>query len=93
MLSWPVLIDRGFNPINYSRFDRYTHYHVFRELFSQILIGDDSKEDTPVPIPNTEVKLFYGENSLIAKIASCQFFLCLKGLDYKYYQALFYNER
>ena len=42
--------------------------------FSNNFIGDDSKEDTPVPIPNTVVKLFNGENSVKAKIASCQFF-------------------
>ena len=40
------------------------HYHVFRELFLMYFIGDDSKEDTPVPISNTEVKLFNGENSV-----------------------------
>ena len=28
------------------------------------LIGDDSKVDTPLPIPNREVKHFYGENSV-----------------------------
>ena len=27
------------------------------------LIGDDSKVDTPLPIPNREVKHFNGENS------------------------------
>ena len=32
--------------------------------FSINFIGDDSKVDTPVPIPNTEVKHFYGEDSL-----------------------------
>ena len=46
----------------------------FQRIISQYFIGDDSKEDTPVPIPNTEVKLFYGEDSVKAKIASCQFF-------------------
>ena len=25
--------------------------------------GDDGKEDPPVPIPNTEVKLFYAEST------------------------------
>ena len=25
--------------------------------------GDDSKEDPPVPIPNTEVKLFYAQST------------------------------
>ena len=28
------------------------------------LISDDSKVDTPVPISNTEVKHFYGEDSV-----------------------------
>ena len=32
--------------------------------FSINFIGDDSKVDTPVPIPNTEVKHFNGEDSL-----------------------------
>ena len=31
--------------------------------FSKNFIGDDSKEDTPVPIPNTEVKLLYADDS------------------------------
>ena len=26
--------------------------------------SNDSKEDTPVPIPNTEVKLFHADNSV-----------------------------
>ena len=29
-----------------------------------MFIGNDSKVDTPVPIPNTEVKHFNGEDSL-----------------------------
>ena len=29
-----------------------------------VFIGDDSKVDTPVPIPNTEVKHFNGEDSV-----------------------------
>ena len=32
--------------------------------FSNNFIGGDSKEDTPVPIPNTEVKLFNAEDSV-----------------------------
>ena len=32
--------------------------------FSIYFIGDDSKVDTPVPIPNTEVKHFNGEDSV-----------------------------
>ena len=43
--------------------------------------GDDVAEDTPVPIPNTEVKLSRGEGSesRLVRIASCQaFFNALK---------------
>ena len=32
-------------------------------FFSKLESGDDSKEDTPVPISNTEVKLFSAENT------------------------------
>ena len=41
------------------------------------LIGDDSKVDTPDPIPNSEVKHFNADDSY-AKIGSCQFFLFVK---------------
>ena len=34
------------------------HYLVLRVQDILIKSGDDSKEDPPVPIPNTEVKLF-----------------------------------
>ena len=61
MLSWLVLIDRGFNPINYFSLIDYT-LSCFQRIISHF-IGDDSNEDTPVPIPNTEVKLIYGEDS------------------------------
>ena len=42
--------------------------------------GDDVAEDTPVPIPNTEVKLSRGEGSesRLVRIASCQAFLIEK---------------
>ena len=30
--------------------------------------GDNGDEDPPVPIPNTEVKLVYGESSLPSKV-------------------------
>ena len=32
--------------------------------FSIYEIGNDSKVDTPVPMPNTEVKHFHAENSV-----------------------------
>ena len=37
---------------------------MFSENYFSIFIGNDSKEDTPVPIPNTEVKLFHAEDSV-----------------------------
>ena len=42
------------------------HYLVLREQLMYKIIyltGDDSKVDTPLPIPNREVKHFNGENS------------------------------
>ena len=63
MLSWLVLIDRGFNPINYFDLMRDT-LSCFQRIISLYFIGNDSKEDTPVPISNTEVKLFYAEDSV-----------------------------
>ena len=36
----------------------------FQRIISLYFIGNDSKEDTPVPIPNTEVKLFNAEDSV-----------------------------
>ena len=46
--------------------------------------GDDVAEDTPVPIPNTEVKLSGGESSWLrpARIASCQAFFYLLFISY-----------
>ena len=50
-------------------------YHVFRELFSLYLICNDSEVDTPVPIPNTEVKHFYAEDS-VSENRTLQIFFC-----------------
>ena len=51
--------------------------HIFTLL--RLLVGshsgDDGDEDPPVPIPNTEVKLIYGESSwhrAPARIANCR---------------------
>ena len=41
-------------------------YNVFKILFglkSGSHSGDNGDEDPPVPIPNTEVKLVYGEST------------------------------
>ena len=42
--------------------------------FSINYIGDDSKVDTPVPIPNTEVKHFNADGSKfnLARVGRCQ---------------------
>ena len=36
------------------------------EVFSLKIVGVNGKEVPPVPIPNTEVKLFYVENTRLA---------------------------
>ena len=41
------------------------------------LIGDDSKVDTPLPIPNTEVKHFNGENS-VSEDSKLPIFFCIQ---------------
>ncbi len=49
--------------------------------------GDNGEEDPPVPIPNTEVKLFSAEDTwrggLPGKIGHCRFFWrkCPQGLE------------
>ena len=45
--------------------------------FSINFIGDDSKVDTPVPIPNTEVKHFNGEDSLCENSKLPIIFFCI----------------
>ena len=49
-------------------------YQVFKEQYNN---GDDSWVDTPVPIPNTEVKHSHAEDSGNAKIGSCHFFFAI----------------
>ena len=41
----------------------YLQTYVCRESGVYNHSGDDGKEDPPVPIPNTEVKLFYAEST------------------------------
>ncbi len=42
----------------------HREYEVFQSFQNEsILSGDNSKEDTPVPIPNTEVKLFSADDT------------------------------
>ena len=51
------------------------HYHVFKG--QNPFIGDYSQVDTPLPIPNREVKHLYADDSVTAKIGSRQFFFGL----------------
>ena len=52
------------------------HYIFLSVLKKSILnnIGNDKIEGTPVSIPNTEVKLYDAENTVIGKIGDRQFF-------------------
>ena len=61
MLSWLILIERGFNHKLFFS-DEIDHIIMFSENDS-VWIGNDSNEDTPVPISNTEVKLINAEDS------------------------------
>ena len=71
MLSWLILIDRGFNPkLLILEFDDI-HYLSFQRIISQFFLSDDSEEGTPGSIPNPEVKLFSAEDSSFAKIGRC----------------------
>ena len=47
------------------------------------LIGDDSKVDTPLPIPNREVKHFNGENS-VSEDSKLPIFFCTFLFIYMY---------
>ena len=48
-----------------------------KELFLKyIFLGDNSEEGTPVPIPNTEVKLFSADDSVGKNRTSPSIFLC-----------------
>ena len=42
---------------------RYSCYQAEKSNNEYNDSGDDGKEDPPVPIPNTEVKLFYAEST------------------------------
>ena len=47
-------------------------------MYSLDKSGDDDAVDTPLPIPNREVKHCSGEGSSQARIARCQaYFVCL----------------
>lgn len=73
MLSWLVLIDREFNPINLIK----TVLSCFQRIISLYLIGDDSEVDTPVPISNTAVKHFSADDS-VSENKTLPVFLCNK---------------
>ena len=53
--------------------DSYLARQKLEWLAKHILAGDNSKEVTPVPIPNTEVKLLSGDGTaLCGRVARCQ---------------------
>ena len=61
MLSWPVLIDRGFN---HNLINLMNTISKFSEnYFSIYFLGNNSEWGTPVPIPNTEVKPLNADDS------------------------------
>ncbi len=50
---------------------------VFRELFSlNNFLGNNREEGTPVPIPNTEVKLFIADDSVCENRTLPRIFFC-----------------
>ena len=64
--SWRILIDRRLNQILNVLFGWIIFYLLssFECIISYIsLSGDNGKEVTPVPMPNTEVKLFSADGS------------------------------
>ena len=67
MLSWLILIGRGLNQLLHFKLDKY--YSILKEKF-----GDYSIVDTPVSIPNTEVKHYRADDSWVrpAKVSRCQ---------------------
>ena len=50
-------------PKSQERRQERLQMYVYRESGIYNHSGDDGKEDPPVPIPNTEVKLFYAEST------------------------------
>ena len=53
------------------------------------LIGDDSKVDTPLPIPNREVKHFNGENS-VSEDSKLPIFFCIKKDRYVHIELVYF---
>ena len=54
------------------------------------LIGDDSKVDTPLPIPNREVKHFNGENS-VSEDSKLPIFFCIKKDRYVHIMSFYFT--
>ena len=71
VLSWLVLIGRGLDlkpSLCWLLKKEFALYTIFRELDKndKEFPGGDSKEATPVPIPNTVVKLFHAFGTSVA---------------------------
>ena len=65
MWSWRILIDRRLN--QNKCFAKQNHFYLLSsfECIIILLSGDNGKEVTPVPMPNTEVKLLSADGSWI----------------------------
>ena len=66
VLSQGILIGRGLDLKargKSSSFEVSSEFSRQENTESNVLDGDDSEEDPPVPIPNTEVKLFSVEDT------------------------------
>ena len=73
MLSWLVLINRGFNPISLDLM-RVTISKFWKNNF---FLGNDNEGGTPVPIPNTEVKPFGADDSACENRTLPRIFFCI----------------
>ena len=66
MLSEQVLIGRGLFLKCWKEVCRISSENRIQSRFSLEIVGANGKEVPPVPIPNTEVKLFHVENTWLA---------------------------
>ena len=72
---WPVgqvvktaashAVNIGSNPVRVTTFSKgvHTDRYVAASAVAEIYVGVDWREGPPVPIPNTEVKLTFAENT------------------------------
>ncbi len=63
MFSGLILIGRGLNQLDKDNKQQFDYYLVLSDLKKTQQSGNDGMMDTPVPIPNTEVKHHNGDDS------------------------------